>query len=200
MNLTNYKSICLGYVRELRNHLPLFIIIFILGVLSSMWFELWANETANTLSATSLFLSLIALFISNYFIVENAIELRANNKKKLLSNYCARFSNNQKISKVLEWLISIAEFDSNGNFIKLYPKDVISNNVMTNLPPTQFEKEVFYDFLVELNIQVKNKQLEKEDVEKFFSPYVLIFKEALQTEKSKTHYLRNINDLAELIF
>ena len=139
------------------------------------------------------------MFISNYFIVENAIESRNNNKKKLFSEYCARFSSNQNICKVAEWLLAIAEFDSNGILINVYPKRVNDNKGRTIIEPTYFEKKCFGDFLIELNIQIKSKQLKKEDVRKYLFPYALIFKKVLQTEDMKICYIQNLADLSEIL-
>ena len=164
-----------------------------------MWPDLWKNETANTLTAFSLFISIIALFISNYFIVEKAIESRTNNKKRLFSDYCARFSSNQNLCKVAEWLLTIAEYDSNGILINVYPNRVKNDKVRTVKEPSYFEQKCFLDFLIELNIQIKSKQLEKEDVRKIFSPYAFVLKEILQAENMEIYYMLNLADLSELL-
>ena len=199
MSITAFKFNFLKYVRVLRNNLYIVLLFFLYGVLCATWRDLWANETANTLTAFSLFISLTALFISNYFIIENARELRSNNKKKLFSDYCARFSSNCNLCKVAEWLLTLAEFDSNGNLIDVYPKRLKDNKGRPISEPSSFEKQIFVDFLVELNIQIKNKQLEKEDIGKYFSPYVLLFKEILQADNNKTYYIRSLDDLSELL-
>lgn len=134
------------------------------------------------------------LGVSNYFIVENAIELRSNNKKKLFSDYCARFSSNHNLCKVAEWLLTIAEFDSNGNLIDVYPKRLKDNKGKHVTEPSTFEKQFFVDFFVELDIQIKNKQLEREDVINYFSSYVSIFQ--MVQHKDKSGYIRNLDVLS----
>lgn len=195
-NRKNMKTTFLKCTREWGKYLPLFAMC-LFGMMCAMWRELWINETANTLTGFSLFISIIALFISNYFIVENAIESRSNNKKKLFSEYCARFSGNQNISNVVEWLLNIAEFDSNGVLVNVYPKGLNDDKGRTISEPTFFQKKCFGDFLIELNIQIKNKQLDIEDVRKYFSPYVLIFNKVLQVENNKVYYMWNIDDLPQ---
>lgn len=197
MNRKNMKTFFLKCTREWGKYLPLCVAMCLFGMMCAMWRDLWINETANTLMGFSLFISIIALFISNYFIVENAIESRSNKKKKLFSEYCARFSGNQNISKVVEWLLNIAEFDSNGVLVNVYPKGLNDDKGRTISEPTFFQKKCFADFLIELNIQIKNKQLDIEDVRKYFSPYVLIFNKVLQVENNKVYYMWNIDDFPQ---
>lgn len=199
MNIAIVKSTILNSIRDLRNYLPLCVTMFLLGVMCAMWRDLCINETNNTLIGASLFVSIIALFMSNYFIVENAIRLRAYNKKKLLSEYCARFSSSYNYCKVAEWLLAIAEFDSNGNLIDVHPKrhkDYKGRNITE---PTNLERKLFFDYLIELNIQIKNKQLDKEDIYVFFSSYALILKKLLQKDDNTANYLHNLADLSELL-
>jgi len=199
MNKTIIKSTFLKCVCELSKSLPLCVIMLLLGVICAMGNDLWINETANTLMGCSLLISIIALFISNYFIVENAIESRTNSKKKLFSEYCARFSSNYNICIVAEWLMAIAEFDSNGVLINVYSKRLNDDKGRTISEPTFFQKKCFGDFLIELNIQIKNKQLEKEDVSKLFSPYALIFNKVIQVENNKVCYMWNLSDFPEIL-
>ena len=199
INLAIVKSTFLEFVKELYNNLPLCVVMCLFGVMCALWPDLWKNETANTLTAFSLFISIIALFISNYFIVEKAIESRTNNKKRLFSDYCARFSSNQNLCKVAEWLLTIAEYDSNGILNNVYPNRVKNDKGRAITEPTYFEQKCFLDFLIELNIQIKNKQLEKEDVRQIFSPYALIFNEVLQAENMKNICMRNLANLSELL-
>lgn len=180
-------------------YMLLCVYICLFGVMCATWRDLWINETANTLTAFSLFISIVTLFISNYLIVENAFESRRNNKKKLFSEYCARFSGNQNISKVVEWLLNIAEYDSNGVLINVYPKRLNDDKGRTISEPTFFQKKCFGDFFVELYIQINNNQLEKEDVRKYFSPYALIFNKVLQVENNKNCYLWNLADFPEFL-
>lgn len=199
INLAIVKSTFLEFLKELYKNLPLCVVMCLFGVMCAVWPDLWKNETANTLTAFSLFISIIALFISNYFIVEKAIESRTNNKKRLFSDYCARFSSNQNLCKVAEWLLTIAEYDSNGILINVYPNRVKNDKVRTVKEPSYFEQKCFLDFLIELNIQIKSKQLEKEDVRKIFSPYAFVLKEILQAENMEIYYMLNLADLSELL-
>ena len=199
MNITIIKSTFLKCVRVLGKDLPLCVAMCIFGVMCVMWRDLWINETANTLMAFSLFISIIALFISNYFVVENAIESRTNSKKKLFGDYCARFSNNYNICKVAEWLLAIAEFDSNGILVNVDLKRLNDDKGRTISEPTSFQKKCFGDFLIELNIQIKNKQLEKEDVRKYFSLYALIFNKVIQVENNKVYYMWNFDDFPDIM-
>ena len=199
MNKTIIKSTFLKCVCELSKSLPLCVIMLLLGVICAMGRDLWINETANTLMGSSLLLSLIALVVSNYFVVENAIESRTNSRKKLFGDYCARFSSNHNICKVAEWLLAIAEFDSNGDLVNVDLRRLNGDKGRTISEPTFFQKKCFGDFLLELNIQIKNKQLEKEDVRKYFSPYASIFKKVLQVENNKTCYLWSFFDYQEIL-
>lgn len=198
MNITIIKSALFEYLIELRNNIQLCVVVCLLGVMCALWPDLWKNETTNNMTSFSLLISILALFISTYFIVENAIESRTNNKKKLFSEYCTRFSSNQNISKVAEWLLAISEFDPEGILINVYSKRLNDDRGRTITKPTFFEMNCFCDFLIELNIQIKNKQLEKEDVRKYFSPYILIFKEVIQAENKENYYMRNLADLSEI--
>lgn len=199
INLAIVKSTFLEFVKELYKNLPLCVVMCLFGVMCAVWPDLWKNETANTLTAFSLFISIIALFISNYFIVEKAIESRTNNKKRLFSDYCVRFSSNQNLCKVAEWLLTIAEYDSNGILINVYPNRVKNDKGRVITEPTYFEMNSFLDFLIELNIQIKKKQLDKEDVIKYFSPYALIFNKVIQSENKKFCYMRKFADYSEIL-
>ena len=199
MNKANIKLTLLQCVRKLGKNFRLYFVMCLFGVMCAMWRDLWINETANTLTAFSLFISIIALFISNYFIIENAIESRNNNKKKLFGEYCARFSSNHNICKVAEWLLTIAEFDSNGALINIFPQRLNDDKGRTISEPTLYQKKCFGDFLIELNIQIKNKQLEKEDVRQYFSKVTLIFNKVLQEENNKICYMWNLTDFPEIL-
>lgn len=199
INITIIKSTLFEYLIELRNNIQLCVVVCLLGVMCALWPDLWKNETTNSMTSFSLLISILALFISNYFIVENAIESRTNNKKNLFSEYCTRFSSNQNISKVAEWLLAISEFDTEGILINVYPKRLNDDKGRTIVEPTFFEMNCFGDFLIELNIQTKNKQLEKEDVRKYFSPYALIFDKVIQSENKQIYYMRNLSDLSEML-
>ena len=197
INLAIVKSTFLKFVKGLYKDLPLYVVMCLFGVMCAAWPDLWKNETANTLTAFSLFISIIALFISNYFIVEKAIESRTNNKKRLFSDYCARFSSNQNLCKVAEWLLTISEIEN--GVVKLYPNRMKNDKGRAITEPTYFEQKCFLNFLIELNIQIKNKQLEKEDLRKIFSLYALIFKEVLLAENMEKFYMLNLSDLSELL-
>jgi len=197
INWAIVKSTFLKFVKGLYKDLPLYVVMCLFGVMCAAWPDLWKNETANTLTAFSLFISIIALFISNYFIVEKAIESRTNNKKRLFSDYCARFSSNQNLCKVAEWLLTISEIEN--GVVKLYPNRMKNDKGRAITEPTYFEQKCFLNFLIELNIQIKNKQLEKEDLRKIFSSYALIFKEVLQAENMKKFLPLNLFDLSELL-
>lgn len=180
-----------------KRYLPLCFIIFLIGILCAIWYKLWLNETDKSLMAASLFISFIALFISSYITIENAIELRSYNKRKLFSDYCVRFSNDQNIKKVAEWLLAIAEFDSNGNILNVYPKRLKDDKGRTIIEPTYFEKERFFNFLKELNIQIKNRQLEKEDVNNLFSIYASLFYKVKLADDKTIYYMQSNADLAD---
>lgn len=197
INWAIVKSTFLKFVKGLYKDLPLYVVMCLFGVMCAAWPDLWKNETANTLTAFSLFISIIALFISNYFIVEKAIESRTNNKKRLFSDYCARFSSNQNLCKVAEWLLTISEIEN--GVINVYPNRMKNDKGRAITEPTYFEQKCFLDFLIELNIQIKNKQLDKEDARIYFSSYVLIFKKVLEVEKKKVFYMLNLADLSELL-
>ena len=197
INWAIVKSTFLKFVKGLYKDLPLYVVMCLFGVMCAAWPDLWKNETANTLTAFSLFISIIALFISNYFIVEKAIESRTNNKKRLFSDYCARFSSNQNLCKVAEWLLTISEIEN--GVVKLYPNRMKNDKGRAITEPTYFEQKCFLNFLIELNIQIKNKQLEKEDLRKIFSLYALIFKEVLLAENMEKFYMLNLSDLSELL-
>lgn len=197
INWAIVKSTFLKFVKELYKDLPLCVVMCLFGVMCAVWSDLWKNETANSLTAFSLFISIIALFISNYFIVEKAIESRTNNKKRLFSDYCARFSSNQNLCVVAEWLLTISEIEN--GVINVYPNRMKNDKGRAITEPTYFEQKCFLDFLIELNIQIKNKQLDKEDARIYFSSYVLIFKKVLEVEKKKVFYMLNLADLSELL-
>ena len=198
INKTMIKSSFKKFAIDLYKNLSLCLFMCLLGVMCAMGSDLWKNETTNTLMGCSLFVSIIALFISNFFIVENARESRKNNKKKIFSDYCDRFSSNQNLCKVAEWLLAIAEFDSNGNLIDVHPKKQKDEDGRSIIEPTYFERKLFFDFLVELNVQIKSMQLSKEDVGVYFSSYVLIFKEILRKDDKTSNYLGNLADLPDL--
>ena len=170
----------------------------LLGVLCASWLNIWTNESSHTIASISLFVSIIALFLTCYFTIENSIEIRSYNKKSLFSNYCARFSNDKDVIKVAEWLLIITEFDSDGNIKKVYPKKTKEDKGIVITKPTCFEKQRFLDFLTEMNIMIKSNLLDKEIVRDYFSLYALIFRE-VQKSDPPLCYKQHNTDFSELL-
>ena len=170
----------------------------LLGILCASWLDIFSNETSYTIASMSLFVSIIALIITNYFTVENAIELRSYNKKSLFCNYCARFSNDKDVIKVAEWLLNITELDSNGCIKEVYPKKKKDDKGKTITMPTRFEKQRFLDFLTEISIMIKSDLLEKDVVRDYFSLYASIFNKVQQTD-ANICYKQNNTDFSELL-
>lgn len=159
---------------------PIFLMFF-LGVFYASLPYIAVNVGDKLISATSLAITTTALCVTIYFTVETALELRDFNKKKLFSDYCARFSTDTNILKVSEWLLAITEFDSDGEIVSIHSSSMKGNKVVE---PSRFEKERFYSFLIELNIQIKNGQIEREDAKKVFSLYARIFNKIVQKDKN----------------
>ena len=182
-----------------KEHIPLCIIIFFLGLIIPNWFNFWRSEGNEKIMATTLFVSIVNLFLSSYIAVENAVEKRRTNKKKSFGDYCTRFSNDPNLRKVAEWLMAITELDSNGNIAKVYPQKTKDDKGHTILKPTYFEKERFCDFLIELNIQIKSEQIEKGDAIKVFYFYAYSFAKVLQEDEMIIYRKRECVDLSELL-
>jgi len=152
--------------------------------------------------SASLLVSIIALVISSYFTTETALEIRGYNKKKLFSDYCARFSNDSNIKNVAEWLLAITERDSNssnGNIRNVHYRKLKNDRKKTIMEPTPFEKERFWSFFIELVIQIKNGKLEREDVRKIFSSYAQLFDYVQQTDNKTSYYKYDRKVIAELL-
>ena len=181
-----------------KKYLPLCLGMFILGVFIASWQDVWAKEKAETIMAATMFVSIINLVLTGYIAVESAVELRIRNKKMLFANYCARFSNEQNLSKVAEWLMDISELDFNDK-LKVYPMKSKDDRGKTIIEPTRFEKERFLDFLVESNNQVKNEQICKKDVNDVFSIYAFLFSQILHVDKKTKYIKRNHIDFSELL-
>lgn len=182
-----------------KEHIPLCIIIFFLGLIIPGWFNFWQSEGNEKIMAMTLFVSIVNFFLSAYIAVENAVEKRKGNKKKCFSDYCARFSSDPNLKKVAEWLLAITELDSNGNISEVYPQKTKDEKGFAILKPTVFEKERFCDFLVELNIQIKSEQIEKEDAKKVFSFYAFSFAKVLQEGEMVSYSKRKYSDFSELL-
>ena len=182
-----------------KEHIPLCIFIFFLGLIIPGWFNFWRSEGNETMMATTLFVSIVNLFLSSYNAVENAVEKRMTNKKKSFGDYCARFSSDPNLKKVAEWLLAITELDSNGNIAKVYPQKTKDEKGHAILKPSSFENERFFDFLVELNIQIKSEQIEKEDAIKVFSFYAFSFAKVLQEDEMVSYSKRKYSDFSELL-
>lgn len=167
--------------------------MIVLGILCATWESIWANKPAETIMAATLFLSILSMIITSYIAIENAIELRSERRKKLLSDYCTRFSNEQR--KVAEWLLNICEIDSDSN-VKILDSKI---SQYSSKEPTLFEKERFMEFFIELNIQIKNKQIEKEDARKLFSFYALLFDNVTKFDNQTLYSKREVSKLSELL-
>lgn len=189
----------LNGLKNLGKYMSLAAGVFLLGIIVATWPYIWANETTKTITLASLFLSITALIITNYITVERAIELRSYNKRKLFSEYCSRFSNDQNLKKVSEWLLAITRYDSDGNIVKVLPKRSIKYNGKTITEPTNYEKERFLAFLIELNIQIKNEQIERKDAEEVFAFYIQLFDKVLQIDDKTNYYKHGKVVLAELL-
>ena len=169
----------------------------IFGLLCATWRDIFAGETAETIAGVSFVISVMSLLCTLYFTVEYALELRGYNRKKLFSDYCARFSNDHNINKVAEWLFTSSIVNSNGN-IKLYSKKLIYKD-KGHTEPTAFEKERFWEFLVEINIQIKDKRIVREDAMKVFSIYANMFDKVVIQAEEQTSSNRIRTDIEELL-
>ena len=185
--------------RMKKEHIPLCIFIFFLGLIIPGWFNFWQSDGNETIMATTLFVSIVNFFLCAYIAVENAVEKRKGNKKKCFSDYCARFSSDPNLKKVAEWLLAITELDSNGNIANVYPQKTKDEKGHEILKPSPFENERFCDFLVELNIQIKSEQIEKEDAKKVFSFYAFSFAKVLQEDDLVSYNRRKYSDFSELL-
>lgn len=103
--------------------------------------------------------------------------------------------------KVAEWLMTISTLDTNNivnhnNFryhkVKDRKREIIQS-------PTLFEIEKFCDFLVELNIQIKNEQIDGIDARKMFSSYVRMFRKVINSDNIELYNNRNDEDYSELL-
>ncbi len=182
-----------------KEHIPLCIFIFFLGLIIPGWFNFWQSDGNETIMATTLFVSIVNFFLCAYITVENAVEKRKGNKKKCFSDYCARFSSDPNLKKVAEWLLAITELDSNGNIANVYPQKTKDEKGHAILKPSPFENGRFCDFLVELNIQIKSEQIEKEDAKKVFSFYAFSFAKVLQEDEMVSYSKRKYSDFSELL-
>ena len=154
------------------------------------------NGRVEIIAALSLVISLSALIMTSYSTVENAVESRENLKNRLFCDYCARFTNDKSIQKVVEWLIVVKCMNSDKKRTdhrgkKRIPKCTIE-------VPTDFEKEKFLLFLTELNIQLKNNQLDNDDVRTIFQPYASLFFKSLQYESGYLYRNWNWKDFSKL--
>lgn len=178
-----------------KGYIHLCVLMIILGILCATWESIWDNKPAETIMAATLLLSVISMIMTSYIAVENAIELRLDRRKRLFSDYCARFSNDQNVRKVAEWLFNVNELDSDGKVI-INSMKLKQNNIKE---PTLFEKRRFMDFLIEINIQIKNKQIEKEDVRKIFSIYAKLFENIINSDNQPICYKKDLSELSELL-
>lgn len=144
----------------------------------------------------SLYLSIIVWISTIYVTLEGTLEVRVSKKKKLFCDYCTRFSNDKNIAKVAEWLLDVRDQDYNGNIKdKCQTKKRLKGKHTEE--PTRFEKERFREFLIELNIQIKNNQIDKEDARRIFSIYTDLYLDMLNADNKP--YLKLVSqDISEL--
>lgn len=187
------------FLNKVRKYLPLIVGTCLLGFVCSAWFDMWANEKAETIVAASLFVSFMTLISTMYFTVEIALESRSYNKKKLFSDYCTRFSTSPYIMRVTEWLFAISELDSDSGVLKVYPKRSKDDKGNTITEPTPFEKDCYWNFLKELNIQIKSGQIDKDDARKVFSFYAQLYDKTLQIDNKTAYNELNKADITELL-
>jgi hypothetical protein len=187
--------------KVIKENLYLIIVFFLFGVLCTSWYDIWSVEKTETIMAATLFVSIINLFFSGYIAVENAVEQRNRCKKRIFADYCSRFSNDICLQKVAEWIMTISTLDTNNivnhnNFryhkVKDRKREIIQS-------PTLFEIEKFCDFLVELNIQIKNEQIDGIDARKMFSSYVRMFRKVINSDNIELYNNRNDEDYSELL-
>lgn len=169
-----------------------------MGILCATWENYWINKPTETIMTATLFVSVLSMIMTSYITIENAIELRSERRKKLFSDYCARFSNDQCVSKVAEWLLTISKLDFDGN-VEIMDSKYLQHSKNFAKEPTLFEKERFMDFLIELNVQIKNKQIEKEDAIKVFSIYTRLFDNVIKSDNRINHFKRDVTELSELL-
>ncbi len=179
-----------------KSYIHLYVLMIILGILVATWESIWDNTPAETIMAATLLLSILSLIANSYIAIENAIEIRLERRKRLFSDYCARFSNDQSVRKVAEWLLNVSELDSDGKVIIDSKKLRLNNNIGE---PTLFEKGRFMDFLIEVNIQIINKQIDKYDARKIFSLYAKLFEYVTNSDNQTIYYKKDLSDLTELL-
>lgn len=175
------------------------IFFFILGYAMVRWNVLWSNETEKSIMATALFMSVLSLFSTLYFTVEIALKRESATQNKLLSEYCARFSTDPSIRKVVEWLIAISDIDKNDVITRFYPEKSKDDKGNSIEKPSLYEKERFMRFFVELNIQIKNKQLNERDVNELFSFYAMMFSKVEHVDNDVFDYRKDCSGFREYV-
>lgn len=188
-------------ITVIKDNLCLVIVFALFGALCASWYDIWSVEKTETIMATTLFVSIINLFFSGYIAVENAVELRNRSKKRLFGDYCSRFSNDICLKKVAEWLMAISTLDTNSivkhNYFRYHKVKGRKGEIIQS--PTLFEIEKFCEFLVELNIQIKNEQIDGKDARKMFSSYARMLSKVINSDKIELYNIQNDEDYSELL-
>ena len=170
------------YIKIEKKYIPLIIIIGGLGLLTAIWNVIVSQETEKTIATSSLFISLLSVFCTLYFTVEVALENRHVNESKLLSDYCARFSEDYSIQNVVDWLLGLCNTETQGGLSEFSSMMSKGNEYNTN-NPTILDKNRFIQFYAELNLQLEKGRLNLEDVRELFSFYAVIFNKVESDEK-----------------
>ena len=138
----------------------------------------------------------ICLFITTLVFGLYAINEYGNHKREMQTNllcqYNQRYSADQNIKKVIEWMLKTAHLDKKGEIDKV--------NLLKSLcSPSINTKEMFMRFFEELQLQIEEKNLNAKDVYELFSYYAIKFDEFNEYHKDITDYtpIKEVYKMAE---
>lgn len=156
-----------------------FILIVIVGILLILLFL--SIVSAEMVTAISTVISTFIAAITVFYVWKQYRKHMIEEQTNLLCNYNQRYSENNDIRKVIEWIHGVVVIDKKGEVVDV---DV----QLTKSTPSLNEKEMFMRFFEEIEIQLVKNKMEPNSVFRLFAYYPLLMNRFSELRQDVTDY------------
>ena len=156
-----------------------FILIVIVGILLILLFL--SIVSAEMVTAISTVISTFIAAITVFYVWKQYRKHLIEEQTNLLCNYNQRYSENNDIRKVIEWIHGVVVIDKKGEVVDV---DV----QLTKSTPSLHEKEMFMRFFEEIEIQLVKNKMEPNSVFRLFAYYPLLMNRFSELRQDVTDY------------
>lgn len=132
-------------------------------------------------TAISTVISTFIAAITVFYVWKQYRKHMIEEQTNLLCNYNQRYSENNDIRKVIEWIHGVVVIDKKGEVVDV---DV----QLTKSTPSLNEKEMFMRFFEEIEIQLVKNKMEPNSVFRLFAYYPLLMNRFSELRQDVTDY------------